>query len=172
MHLPEETLVDLESRAQDRHGLWGRRVLMSALALFVALGLAGWWGVRSSTASSASDGWDLGVEYPSRARAGIDVPFRVTVTHPGGFGDGVVLTITGDFVDLFETQAFHPEPSDSTRDADLMRLSFAAPAGDTFVVTYDAYLQPSAQRGGSAEVSLLVDGEPVTSVPIEMTVLP
>lgn len=170
--LPPDTLEDLESRAQDRHGLWGRRATMGALALLVALGLLGWWGVRSGTASDEVDGWRLEVEYAEAARAGLDVPFRVTVTHPGGFDEDVVLAITGDYLDLYETQAFHPEPSESTRDADTMRLVFTAPAAETFVVAYDAYLQPAAQRGGSAEVRLLVGGEPVAVVPLETTVWP
>jgi hypothetical protein len=170
--LPADTLADLESRRQDLHGLWGRRVVMTALALLVAVGSAGWLGVRAATTSASGAGWDLEVEHAAVARAGLDVPFRVTVTHPGGFDDDIVLSVTGAYLDLHESQAFHPEPSDSTRDADSLQLTFAAPVGDTFVLTYDAYLQPAAQLGGPADVSVLVGGEPVATASFSTTVLP
>jgi len=63
------------------------------------------------------------------ARAGLDTPWQVTVTRPGGLGKQVTLAITGDYFTIFETQGFHPEPADETRNAHTLYLTFTAPPG-------------------------------------------
>ena len=110
--------------------------------------------------------------HPEIARAGLDVPFQVTVDHPGGFSHDVVLAITGTYFDIYETQGFHPQPSDETRDGDRVYLTFTAPPGDRLVVTYDTYVQPSAQEGRSATVSIVEQGRPVLSTSFATHLLP
>ena len=80
--------------------------------------------------------------------------------------------MTGDYFNIFETQGFHPEPADETRDAHTLYLTFTAPPGDTFVVDFDAYIQPSSQRGRSARVSVMEGDTPVVSVDIDTRLLP
>ena len=46
------------------------------------------------------------------------------------------------------------------------------PAGTTLTLDYDAYVQPAAQLGESAEVWLVVDGERVATVDYRTWVLP
>jgi hypothetical protein len=93
------------------------------------------------------------------------VPFTVTVTRAGGFGDKVTLAVTGEYFDLYETQGFNPVPSETSRDGELFYLTFdAPPQGETFVVTYDAYIQPAAQLGKDGTVSVMDEGLPVVSV--------
>ena len=61
----------------------------------------------------------------------------------------MTLALSGGYLDLFEEQGFQPEPRASRRDADTLYLTFDAPAtGDTFVVAYDAYVQPSPNKDG------------------------
>lgn len=171
--LPGSTLDGLESAAQDRHGLWARRALLTVLAGVVVAGLVGLLGVRSTTASDSADGWTLELEYAAVARSGLDVPFTATVTHGGGFGQQVTLALTGNYLDIYETQGFHPEPSESRRDGELLYLTFDAPSdGETFVVAYDAYTQPSAQRGKGGTLSVLDGGEPVVTVDLDTRVWP
>jgi hypothetical protein len=152
--------------------LWLRRAALTAMALVVAAGLLSLLGVRTTTASAQGHGYDLSVRYPAVARAGLDTPWQVTVTHPGGFGKQVTLAVTGDYFDIFETQGFHPEPADETRDAHTLYLSFTAPPGDTFVVDFDAYIQPSSQRGRSARVAVLDGGAPMASVDLDTRLMP
>ena len=67
--------------------------------------------MRTTTADASDNGWSVQLEYALVARSGLDVPFTATVRHEGGFGDVVTLALTGDYLDIYETQGFHPEPS-------------------------------------------------------------
>ena len=171
--LPPTTLKGLESPAQDRHGLWARRAFLTTLVTFLVAALVGLLGVRSTTTSDSADGWTLDLEYASVARSGLDVPFTATVTHDGGLGEKVTLALTGTYLDIYETQGFHPEPDSTTRDADTLYLVFEAPpAGDTLTVTYDAYVQPAAKRGADGTLSVLDEGRPVVTVDLDTRVWP
>lgn len=160
-HRPTSTLEDVHpvSAGPLRHVL--RKVGLGALTVVVLLGAAGLLGVRSGTATGNGEGYRLTVTYPRIARAGLDVPWRVRVQHPGGFGKEITLAVTADYFTLFESQGFVPEPSSETRDGDLAYLTFAAPPGDQFAVDFDAYIQPASQLGKRADVLLVIDGRTV-----------
>jgi hypothetical protein len=130
--------------------------LMTLVLLAAAITLLG---VHSSRASTESAGYEVQVVYPRIARAGLDVPWEVTVRHPGGFGSTVRLAVQAHYFDLFETQGFRPEPSDETREGDTWYLTFAAPPGDTFRVYFDGYVQPGSQRGRGGWVGVVDHGQ-------------
>lgn len=166
------TLEGLEDRRLDIMGLWARRSFLMALAVVLVLALFGWLGVRSATRSAQEEGWTVSVTYASVARAGLDVPWHATVTHLGGFDHTVTLALNGDYLDIYETQAFHPQPSAEWRDGRTLYLQFDAPSGDTMVVSYDAYIQPSAQQGRRGTLSVIQAGSPVASVDFDTRLLP
>lgn len=173
MSVPESTLSGLETTQQERSGRWARRFLLVVLLVVVLAGVAGLLGVRTATATAEGGGHRLSVTYASVARAGLDVPWQVTVTNPDGFGKEVVVAVTGDYFDIYETQGFTPEPSASVRDAETLYLTFDAPDGDVFTVDYDAYIQPSSQVGRDATVSVVdADLRPLVSVAIDTHLLP
>ena len=173
MQVPDSTLSGLETGRQERYGLWGRRFFLSLLLVVVLAGGTGLLGVRTAITSANRAGYTLGVTYASVARAGLDVPWQVRISKPGGFGKEVTVAVTGDYFDIYETQGFTPEPSASVRDATTLYLTFDAPDGDVFTVDYDAYIQPSSQVGRDATVSV-VDAElqPLVSVTIDTRLLP
>src|SRR5690349_822864 len=144
-HKVDITLDGLEDRRLDVAGLWARRAFLTVMTVAIAVGVVGWLGVRAATRSAHEDRWTVDVTYPAVARAGLDVPWHVTVQHLGGFDSTVTLALNGDYLDIYETQAFHPEPSAEWRDGRTLFLQFDAPPGDTMVVSYDAYIQPAAQ---------------------------
>ena len=130
--------------------LWLRRAMLTAMASVVLAGLLSLLGVHTSTTSAEGNGYDLTLSYPvSRAgRSGHAVAgHRHPSRRPGQAGHP---RVTGDYFNIFETQGFHPEPADETRDAHTLYLTFTAPPGDTFVVDFDAYIQPASQQGRSA----------------------
>jgi hypothetical protein len=171
--VPESTLVGLESQRQDVVGVWGRRAFLTLLLVAVVVGLVGLLGVRSTTVEAEEDDWTLRLEYAATARAGLDVPFTATVVREGGLGDEVTLALTGDYLDIYESQAFHPEPSKTSRDRDTLYLTFdAPPSGDTLTVTYDAYIQPDAQRGRDGTLAVFADGRSIATVELQTRVLP
>ncbi|WP_121256482.1 hypothetical protein [Nocardioides ferulae] len=172
MSLPRSSLHDVDTRTPP-HALWVRRGFVLVLAAFVAAGLSGVLGVRTATTTATSEDWRLELRHAAVARAGLDVPWEVTIEHVGGFTDDVVLSVTGDYLDIYETQGFAPEPVEMVRDGSTLYLTFAPPpAGETFVVSYDAYIQPASQRGAKATLSVLDGDVPVVSLDFETRLLP
>ena len=173
MRLPASTIEGLETPERQRTGLWGRRVVISLIAVMVALGVSGWLGVRTTTEVARQGGYTLSLEHASTARAGLDVPWQVTVERPGGFGKTLTLAVTGDYFDIYETQGFSPQPSAETRDADRAYLTFDTPPGETFTLSYDAYIQPSSQLGRSGTLSVVDPaGRPLVSLDFSTRLLP
>src|ERR1044072_5861438 len=115
--MPDATLTGFQTRRQEQTGVWGRRLFLSVLLVVVLTGARGLLGVRSSTSSTAAGGYTLRAVAASVARAELDVPWQVTVTHAGGFGKTITLAVTGDYFDIYETQGVTPEPSAMARDA-------------------------------------------------------
>jgi hypothetical protein len=146
------------SRAQ-----WFRRGFLTLLLVVVVAAFAGLLGVRSRTVhASARDGSvTLDVHYAQVARAGLDVPFEVTVRRAGGFDDDIVLTISKSYLDLFDLNSQDPEPSDSTASAATAIWTFTPPPGDTFVLSLDMQVQGGRHWGRAGAVSVVEDGRPV-----------
>ncbi|MXG91736.1 hypothetical protein [Nocardioides flavescens] len=168
-------LEGLEGSRADVVGLWGRRGFVTLLLAVVLAGPAGLLGVRSADASAREGEWSLHLEYAAVARAGLDVPWTATVRHEGGFpaDTPVTLVITGDYLDLYESQGFRPEPASSRRDGDTLYLAFdAPPSGDELVVGFDAYVQPAAQRGRFATLAVLSGGRRYAPVTFRTRLLP
>lgn len=146
--------------------------MLSLILVFVLAGALGLLGVRTQTDTVEGGGYSLSLEHAVVARAGLDVPFQVTVRHPGGFEKSLTLAITGDYFDIYETQGFTPDASASTRDADTLYLTFDTPPGDTFTVSYDAYIQPSSQLGRSGTISVESGGRPAATLDFATHLLP
>jgi hypothetical protein len=171
--LPDRTLTGFETTGQQRSSSWGRRAILTVLLVFVLLGAAGWLGVRSSTERATAGGYTLEVTHASVARAGLDVPLRITVESPAGFAKDVTIAVTGDYFGIDETQGFHPEPSDSTRNGSTLFLTFTAPDSHELVVDFDAYVQPASQQGRGADIAVVDNAErPLVSVHIDTVLLP
>lgn len=170
--MPDSTLEEVESRDQDAVGVWARRAILVVLAAIVGAGLLGLLGVQTELDQAEEDGYRLSLRYASTARAGFDVPWEVTVTREGGFDKTIELAVTGAYFTIYESQAFLPEPTESTRDADTLYLTFEAPPGDTFVVAYDAYIQPDRQVGEAGTISVVEDGQRLASVEFQTRLLP
>jgi hypothetical protein len=109
---------------------------------------------------------------PRTARAGLDVPFTVRVQHTGGLPSSITLAVSTDYFRMFETQGFYPDADSATNDGRFVNLTFTTPSGDDFVLDFDAYIQPGAQRGKSATVELIVRGSTVATVRLHTWLVP
>ena len=148
-------------------------MFIGALLMFVVAGAVGVLGVRVAATTAVEGEYRLSLQHAGLARAGLDVPWQVTVTREGGYGKELVLAVTGDYFDIYETQGFTPEPSAATRDVDTLYLTFDAPSGEVFKLSYDAYIQPSSQRGKGGSVSVLgTAGQPMATVEFETWLWP
>jgi hypothetical protein len=63
----------------------------------------------------------LSLRHATIARAGLDVPWQVTLVRNGGFEKEVTLAVIGDYFDIYETQSFTPEPGGTRRHAERPR---------------------------------------------------
>lgn len=132
------------------------------LALVVLAGLFGFLGDRVGVVERAGpEGHQLRLEYAETSRPGLDVPFEIRLTKPEGLDPEVTLAITGDYLDLYETQGWYPEPTEQTRDGEWVYLTFATEGQPVMVIDFDAYLQPNAVRPRSGQLAVVVDGLPV-----------
>lgn len=161
----DSTLDGVRETAHNRRGLLGRRISLSVMAVIVAVGASGWLGVRAETKTSSSLGYTMTLTYPRVARAGLDIPWNLRVSHPGGFKGEIQVAISANYFDIFEYQGFHPQPSDETADADFVYLTFAPPPkpAETFTLSWDTYVQPSSQVGRGVTTKVIVDGVTVAS---------
>ena len=160
----DSTLSDVKEVGSNRRGRALRRMTIALLTLAVLAGALGAFGERSSTVTAEQNGYRLQVTYGATSRAGLDTPWLVTVTHPAGFTGPVTLATTADYFDIFESQGFAPEPSGETSGGRYLYQQFVPPPGDQLRVSFDAYVQPSAQRGRRATTVLIVDGHEMARV--------
>jgi hypothetical protein len=123
----------------------------------VIAALIGLLGVRSATTRvRAADGAaTLTVHYAHVARAGLDVPFEITVDEQGGFAGNVVLAVSRDYLDLFNRNAVAPNPDSETGDDQNVIWEFQPPQSTVLTVSVDMQVQSGRHWGRSGYVALL-----------------
>ena len=170
--MDDSTLADVRPVEEGpRPTLW-RRLLVALLTVIVVAGSAGLFGVRSSEATASAGGWTVSVTYASVARAGLDVPWKVTVRREGGFTAPVILAVTADYFGIYEEQGLDPAPATETADGERLYWTFDPPPGDELAIDFDAYIQPSSQLGAAGEVTVLDGGAEVVAVPFRTWLVP
>jgi hypothetical protein len=164
---PEEPNLLVSRRAR-----MFRRLFMVLLVGVLAIGLSGWLGVRSATATAKGGGYELTVTYGKVSRPGLATPWSLEIHHPGGFDGPVTVSTNTRYLDLFDENGFDPEPSKTTATPDEVIWEFEPPDGDTLGVSLDARIEPGAQWGRTGETSVLVDDKPVATASYKTWILP
>lgn len=170
--VPNSTLDGIAGETRARAAAWGRRGFLVAVLLLVVAGLGGYLGMRTATTSASADGYRLQLRYAHIARAGLDVPWELTITRSGGFDGPVVVEVTGSYFDIFESQGISPEPSQETTDGGWDRMTFDKPEGDTLTIDLDIYVQPASQQGRSGTARVLDHDTPAASVDFRTRLVP
>jgi hypothetical protein len=168
----DSTLGDIRPVERGPRPTLLRRLLVGLLTVIVVAGAAGLFGVRSSEATASNAGWTVSVTYAAVARAGLDVPWTVTVRRDGGFTGPITVAVTADYFDIYEEQGLDPAPATETADAERLYWTFDPPPGDELTVDFDAYIQPASQFGASGEVTVLDGGSEVVTVPFRTWLVP
>lgn len=167
------TLDGVRPVADGPRALFWRRGGFLLLVLVVLAGLLGFLGDRVGVVEGpAGDGHHLRLEYAATARPGLDVPFEIRLTRPEGLDPEVTLALTGEYLDMYETQGWYPEPTEQTRDGEWVYLTFATEGQPEMVIDFDAYIQPTAVRPKSGQIALVVDGQPVAPLPFRTFLFP
>jgi hypothetical protein len=168
----DSTLDDVRPVERGPRPTLVRRLLVGLLTVIVVAGAVGLFGVRSSQATASNAGWTVSVTYAAVARAGLDVPWKVTVRRDGGFTGPITLAVTADYFDIYEEQGLDPAPATETADGERLYWTFDPPPGDELAVDFDAYIQPSSQLGASGEATVLEGGSEVVTVPFRTWLVP
>ena len=155
---PESTLDDVGKVARSKGVARLRTAAASLLVIVLVAGMLGFLGVRSSTATAQGGGYELDLTYPRIARAGLDVPWEVTVRREDGFDEEIVLAVDTSYFEILEMRGRLPEPSSETAGGGLAYLTFDPPPGDEFTFALDVRIQAGRQWGESGSVSVM-DGE-------------
>jgi len=149
--LPESDLLGGERRS------WViRSVTLCVIALFVLAGLTGLLGVKADSVSARSpNGLSARVTYPRRARPALAIPFKITITKPGGFDGPIDVATTTSYLAAFDENGLNPDPDSATTDASTTTWTFEPPEGDTLVVWLDTRIEPGVQwrRRGTTTVT-------------------
>lgn len=168
-----DTWPDWGGLAEVRRARAVRRGLLVVFGVVLALGATGFLGVREGTAHAAAGGYDLSVTYPRVTRPGHAVPFAITVTKAGGFGDTpLTLRVATRYFALFDENGVMPAPSTETATGEHLVWEFDPPPGDVFRVYFDTRTGPNRQRGTSGDVAVLAGDQPVVSVHLTTRVMP
>ena len=148
-------------------------VLIVALAVADALGIADVYGVNTATVREEGGGYRLEVRYPAVARPALAAPLDMTVVSDGGFDGPVTLAVSADYLSIWDENGLDPEPASSTADRRRVLWEFEPPDGDTLAISFDARIEPGAQQGKPGRIELLDDdGGVLLAVDFRTRVLP
>ncbi len=167
---PPPTEIPRQRRARA-----GRRVFVAALALFLGLGALGFYGVRTRTASATGGGYELSVHYAAISRPGLATPWSFEVRRPGGFPDGLLVSVRSSYFDAFDENGLDPAPVEESTDSEHTVWRFAPTAADTMVVSFDARIEPGVQFTtvkGRVDVLTTRSAPPAVSVDFRTWVMP
>jgi hypothetical protein len=168
------TLPDRRDEAHIRRARGIRRVGLVVLSLFVAAGAGGLLGTRTGTTTVRGDGYEMTVTYPRISRPGHAVKVQVEVRRDGGFGgEPVQLRYATDYLEMFDENAFTPQPNAETAGPGYTEDEFLPPRGEVFVMTVDTRVEPARQRGEDGYVSLVgEDGQPTLTAEFSTWIWP
>ena len=169
-----------EGRARLRHRRWMSWVTFAVLfavmasAAIDAIDGVDIWGVDDERLiATSSSGAEMTVRYPTVTRPALASPFEIVIERPGGFDNDVEIAIDVNYVELWDLNGIYPSPAEERSDGDRIIWTFDAPDGTTFLVSYDARIEPGAQleeRAGA--VSFLEQGEPELTIRFATKVRP
>ena len=166
--IPEQPPLERARRART-----GRRAFLAGLAVFLLAGVLGLLGVRTSSVQATGGAYDVEVHYARVTRPGLAVPWTVTVRRDGGFDGPLTVATTSSYFDLFDENAFEPEPESVTTDGEWVIWEFKTPEhSDTMEISLDTRTGPNVQWGADATTAVLEEGRPVVEVDYRTWVLP
>lgn len=163
MYEGADTLADVApDPLRERRGQRLRSIALGGFAVFVLFGLAGLFGVRSSTSRvTSAEGLHLEVTHPHVARPGLAIALEIVVQHPDGFDGPITVTVPTGYLLMFDENGSEPEPDSSTVGAEVTSWTFEPPPGDTLTIWFDLRVEPGVQWGREATVTADADGDRV-----------
>jgi len=105
----DSTLDDITAEEDNRGRRRLRLATLLAVATLVMMALIGAFDQRK-TISQRSGNLEVQVEYPSVVRAGNEIQLRIALSSPQPLSETVKLSVSEDYLTLFEDFSAFPEP--------------------------------------------------------------
>lgn len=176
---PDADVIATTPERSDRGAIlrerWGRWAFTAVLVVFLALGLAGVFGMRTRTTTTSGGGYDLRVTYAAASRAGLATMLEIQVAGADGapLEAPVELAVSSHYLAMFDENGVVPAPSSETATPERVVWEFDPPTdGSPLTVDLDARLEPGVQWGRDGWVQVLDDGEPVAEATFHTWVVP
>ncbi len=130
---------------EERRGRMLRRAGLVLFAVFVAAGLAGVLGVRTSTSTARSGRIEVDLSHADVARPALAVPYHLTIRREGGFDERIEVRIATTYLEAFDENGRNPEPAESATDRTETIWTFDPPDGDVLTIWLDTRVEPGVQ---------------------------
>jgi hypothetical protein len=132
-----------------------------------------WGGESTDVAVASGGGVELRVRYATVSRPALATPFDIFVRDEDGFDGPIHIAVAPAYVEMWDFQAWYPDPSESTATPDQIVYTFEPPDGTELRVFLDARIQPAEQSGRDGWVAVLDgDGARLARVDFSTRVLP
>ena len=153
--------------------MWIRRVVIVLVAVVVVLGLFGQLGVRKGHLSQTTGSISADVTYPSVARPGLAVPFRVAVTglDPSS-GHTIEIELSTTYADSFDFNNLTPQPETIDRTPTALTYEFLVDAAAEFEMAFDTRVEPAVQSKRSADLTVTVDDQQIADFEFTTRIAP
>lgn len=159
--LHKDLLIPPVEEAEDasRQSQLLRNALLVGLVLFVGAGLINVFGVRATTATTTVGDLEVEVVHPAVARPGLSAPLTVTLRRSGGFPGPVEVAMSNDYLARFDENGLDPQPDSATTSEEMLRWTWDEVDGDTFIVDFDARIEPGVHWKFDGRVEASVGDE-------------
>jgi hypothetical protein len=134
--------------------------------------MLGTFGSKTREVTASGGGYRLTVVYPAVTRPGLPIRWIYRIEHVGGFDGQIHVATTFEYLNLFDLTNIQPDASSETATPEQIEWSFEPPAGDVFIVTFDAAVEAGFHELPSATAAILVDGRPVVQATFRTVVMP
>jgi hypothetical protein len=169
---PVSTAPESISKKRLRQARAARRAILATLTMFLLVGLSGWLGPKTATATAHGSGYTLVVTYPEVTRPGLPIRWEYSIRHPGGFDGPVSIVTTFAYLHLFDLTNIEPEPDSSASAGGRVVYRFARPVGDELRISMDATVESGFHEVPTTTTTVRVNGAEVVSVGFRTRVVP
>lgn len=163
--------MEVLSVPAERRGRRLRRLGLLAFTGFVLLGASGQLGIRTVTTEGSDGDLHVSLVHARVARPALAVPFRLTITRPGGFDGQIEVRTSTSYIEAMDENGFSPDPDRMSTDSDDTIWWFDPPEGDVLVIWLDTRVEPGVQwrRSGTTTVT---SGDDVVTIEHPIWILP
>ncbi len=169
---PDGISLERHRDLQGAHGPWGRRALLTAIALVSVLGLLNVFGQRPGTSTSAVPAATLSLRAPSHLRGGLLFSARFSIDAQQDLKQARLVLDPG-WAEEMAINTIEPSPTEETSDDG--KLSFELgpiAAGKTFVLYMQFQVNPTNVGRHSQDVALFDGPTHLLTIERNVTIYP